>query len=116
MLDTVGHLQEQAQDATTEIAAQQQVSDWLTAQRKLQAQHPVPAPTQTPQRPVVTRKHVAAVRELLLQAKESIPPQHSGLVFAEHTGSKECAWVCAGCQDKFVKEGKKCLKIEVELN
>jgi hypothetical protein len=116
MLDTVAHLQERAQDATTEPAAQQQVSDWLTTQRKLCAENLGPAPAQAPQRPVVTRSHVAAVRELLLQAKESVPPKHSGLVFAEHTGSKECAWVCVGCQDKFVKEGKKCLKIEVELN
>jgi hypothetical protein len=118
MLDVVAHLQERANDKDTESTAQLQVSDWLTAQRKLQAQHPMPAPSQAPQRPVVTRKHVVAVRELLLQAKESIPPKHSGLVFAEHEGlkSKECAWVCAGCLDKFVKEGKKCLKIEVELN
>jgi hypothetical protein len=124
MLDVVAHLQEQTKDRATEPTAQQQVSDWLTAQRQLQAQtlkkiqspQAGQVPSTVPQKPVITRNHVAAVRELLIQAKDKIPPEHSGLVFAEHAGSKECAWVCASCKDKFVQEGKKCLKIEMDFN
>jgi hypothetical protein len=122
MLDLVAQLQERASDRATESTAQQQVSDWLTAQRQLQAQTQAPplqagqAPSQSPQKPVITRSHVAAVRELLIQAKDGIPPDHSGLEFVKHSASEECAWVCVGCQDKFAKEGKKCLKIEVELS
>jgi hypothetical protein len=120
MLDLVAHLQERASGGTTESGAEQQISDWLTAQRQLHAQARQTPQTsghlEAPTRPVITRGHMAAVRELLIQANDTIPPKHSGLVPVEHAASKECAWVCVGCRDKFASEGKKCLKIEMQLN
>ena len=63
----------------------------------------------------VTQEYVNQVRSLLLQVKESSPPRHTGLYSTICETTKECAWVCDGCKDRYKVEGNACLGITVSL-
>jgi hypothetical protein len=64
----------------------------------------------------VTREHVSSVRALLLKAGDSIPPKHSGLAPVVSAGTRECAWVCAGCSDTYRERGNACLAVKISLD
>ena len=64
----------------------------------------------------VTQEYVSQVRSLLLMAKETSPPQNTGLSLAICATTKQCAWVCGGdCKGRYMAEGNACLGIKVSL-
>jgi hypothetical protein len=64
----------------------------------------------------VTREHVSSVRALLPKAGDSIPPRDTGLAPVVCAGTRECAWVCAGCSDKYSERGNACLVVKISLD
>jgi hypothetical protein len=64
----------------------------------------------------VTREHVSSVRALLLKAEDSIPPKHSGLAPVVCAVTRECAWVCAKCEDSYRERGNACLAVKISLD
>jgi hypothetical protein len=64
----------------------------------------------------VTREHVSSVRALLLKASDGIPPKDSGLAPVVCAGTRECAWVCAGCSGTYRERGNACLAVKISLD
>jgi hypothetical protein len=64
----------------------------------------------------VAREHVSSVRALLLKASDGIPPKDSGLAPVVCAGTRECAWVCAGCSDTYRERGSACLAVKISLD
>jgi hypothetical protein len=64
----------------------------------------------------ITREHLSSVRALLLKAGDSIPPKDSGLALVVCAGTRECAWVCAGCEATYKERGNACLAVKISLD